>query len=129
MTIRQNFRWGPARSYIFYSTYTAHPGQPERLHFEGIMVWNGRSGALDYVFAIEPGSGGQEKGSIRAEPDGTIVREVELTAANGNVGQFRQTFRRTGADAAMTSLMRRTDDGWQPNFPGSDRIAMTRRPG
>jgi hypothetical protein len=84
---------------------------------------------LDYVFAVEPGSAIQEKGTIRAETDSSIVREVEFTGSDGKVGQFRQTFRRTGSDSAVTSLMRRTDKGWEPNFPGSERIVMTRRAG
>jgi hypothetical protein len=126
--IRQVFRWGPERAYILYSTYLADAGKPERLHFEGVMVWNGRTDALDYVFAVEPGSGVQEKGTITAQADGSVMREVELTDAKGNVGHFRQTFRRTGAGRAVTSLMRRTEAGWEPNFPGSERIEMERLP-
>jgi hypothetical protein len=52
-----------------------------------------------------------------------------MTDRNGRVEQFRQTFRRTGPDSAVTSLMRRTASGWEPNFPGSDRIEMRRSPG
>ena len=126
--IRQSFRWGPNRSYILYSTYTAMNGRPEALHFEGILAWNSRSKAYDYVFAIEPGSGGQEKGSIIVQADGSIVREVELTRPDGQVGRFRQTFRQTSPDAALTSLMRQTKQGWEPIFPGSDRIALVRQP-
>lgn len=126
--VRQSFTWGPKQSYILYSTYTAMGGRPEALHFEGILVWNAKSRAYDYVFAIEPGSGGQEKGSIAVQPDGSIVRDVELTTAAGQVGRFRQTFRRIDDRNAVTSLMRQTANGWEPNFPGSDRIAMSRRP-
>jgi len=128
-TVHERLRWGPGNSYIFYSTYMAADGQPERLHFEGIMVWNGKSKALDYVFAVEPGSGAQEKGTIRAEADGTIVREVELTDASGRTGNFRQTFRKLGLDRIETSVMRQTKQGWEPTFPGSERIEMTRREG
>jgi hypothetical protein len=126
--IHQSFRWGPGQSYIWYTTYVRpKPDAPEAVHFEGIMVWNAAHRALDYLFVIEPGSGGQEQGTIRAEADGTIVREVVLTQGNGRSGRFRQTFRQTGPNNAVTSLMRQTESGWEPNFPGSDNIFMTRR--
>ena len=125
--LRQSFRWGPGRSYILYSTYMRQPGSPERLHFEGIMVWNGKTKALDFLFAVEPGSWVQEKGSVRAEPDGTIVRDVQLTSASGGVTIFRQTIKRTDADQAVTSLMTLKGGRWEPNFPGADMIEMKRR--
>ena len=125
--LRQSFRWGPSRSYILYSTYMRQPGSPERLHFEGIMVWNGKTKALDFLFAVEPGSWVQEKGFVRAEPDGSIVREVELTSASGGVTLFRQTIKRTDADRAVTSLMTLKGGRWEPNFPGADMIEMKRR--
>jgi hypothetical protein len=124
--MRQSFSWGPDRSYIRYSTFTGEDGK-ERLHFDGIMVWNGRTRHLDYVFAVEPGSGIQEKGTIRVDADGSWVRDVEFTNANGTVREFRQTISRTGPDTAVTSLMLKTNEGWRPNFPGSDRIEMRRR--
>jgi hypothetical protein len=126
-TIHQRLRYGPNKSYIFYSTFTAAEGEPERLHFEGIMVWNGKANALDYVFAVEPGSGAQEKGSVHVEADGSVVRDVKFTDSKGQVAHFRQTFRATGADSTVTSLMRQTSNGWEPNFPGSDKITMKRR--
>lgn len=126
-TLRQSIRWGPQRSYMLYSTYMKQPGGAERLHFEGMMAWNGKSGKLDFLFVVEPGSWAQERGSLHAELDGSIVREVELTAANGVVTQFRQTIRRVDANTAITSLMTRKEDGWEPNFPGSDRIEMRRQ--
>jgi hypothetical protein len=82
---------------------------------------------LDYLFAVEPGSGVQESGTYRAEADGSIIREVRLIDPRGNVGTFRQTFVRTGQDSAITTLMRKTDTGWVPTFPGSERIELTRR--
>ena len=126
-TIRQRLGFGPDRAYITNSTYIGRVGGTEQLHFEGIMVWNGKTKMLDYVFAVAPGSGIQEKGTIRVEADGLVVREVELTDAKGAVTHFRQTFRSTGKDSAVTSLMRQGASGWQPNFPGSDNIVMTRR--
>ena len=127
IAIHQNFRWGTRQSFIYYTTSTSMNGAPEAVHFEGMLVWNGQTHELDYVVALEPGSGGQERGTLHVEPDGAVVREVTMTAANGRVAHFRQTFRRTGPDTAMTSLMRQTATGWEPNFPGSDNIAMTRR--
>lgn len=124
--IHQRFRWGPEHSYITYGTYMTQAGKPEHLHFEGIMVWNGKSKALDFLFAIEPPSGVQEKGTVRAEADGTIVRDVELTDGKGAVSHFRQTIRRTGPDTAVTALLRQTERGWEPTIPGSGDIPMSR---
>ncbi len=126
-TLRQSIRWGPQRAYMIYSTYMQQPGSPERLHFEGIMAWNGKTKKLDFLFAVEPGSWIQERGTLQSEADGTIVREVELTSAEGTVSQFRQTIRQVDATNAVTSLMTRKGDAWEPNFPGSDRIEMRRR--
>lgn len=126
-TIRQRLSFGPDRAYITNSTYVGRSGGSEQLHFEGIMVWNGKSKMLDYLFAVAPGSGIQEKGTMRVLPDGLVVREVELTNASGEITNFRQTFRSTGKDSAVTSLMRQGPSGWQPIFPGSDNIVMTRR--
>lgn len=126
-SIRQSLTLSPNKGSVAYATYLGAPGQNEHLHFHGLMVWNGRSKAFDYLFAVEPGSGSQERGTVRAQPDGSIVREVELTAADGAVSHFRQTFRKTGPQSAETSLMRKTAAGWVPNFPGSERIEMRRR--
>jgi hypothetical protein len=129
MNLRQTFRWGPGKSYIQYSTYLQPAGSPEQLHFDGIMVWNAKTRALDFLFAVEPGSGTQEKGTVNTQADGIIVREVELTGADGAVSHFRQTIRRTGSDTAVTSLMRRNGAGWLPNFPGAEKIEMRRTAG
>lgn len=123
--LRQNLSWGPHRSYIKVSTYMQQPGKLEVLHFEGIAIWNGGSKAFDYLFAVEPGSGTQEKGTIRAKSDGSVIREVEFTGPDGKAAQFRQVFRPTGKGKAVTSLMRETATGWEPTFPGSDEIEMT----
>lgn len=125
--IHQSFRWGTNRASIAYTTLLAEPGRPERVHFEGLLVWNGANNQLDYVVALEPGSGGQEKGVVRIAEDGAVVREVVATLRDGSISSFRQTFRRTGPDGAITSLMRRAADGWEPNFPGSGRIEMVRK--
>ena len=124
--VRQSLTWGPHRAYVRYTTFMAIAGKPEIIHFDGIAVWNGKSKGLDYVFAVEPGSTVQEKGTIHANADGSLVREVEFTGADGETGQFRQTFRKTGPDSAVSSLMRQTAAGWEPTFPGSDRLLMKR---
>ena len=128
MAIHQKFEWGPNKSYIRYSTLTAERGKPEALHFEGILVWNGATRKLDYLIVSEPGSGAQEQGTMHVEADGSIVRDVTLTRADGKISHFRQTFRSTGPNSAMTSLMRQTASGWEPNFPGSDNLPMSRSP-
>ena len=126
-TIRQKLTLDPNRAFVTFATYLGEPGQSERVHFEGLMVWNGKSKAFDYLFAVEPGSGVQEKGTVRAEADGSLVREVDFTGPDGKTAQFRQTFRKTDADHAITSLMALRNGKWEPNFPGSDRIEMVRR--
>jgi hypothetical protein len=125
--IHQSFRWGTNKASILYTTYTSLNGAPESVHFEGMAVWNGKTKALDYVVALEPGSGGQEQGTIHAEPDGSIVRDVAFTGPDGRTGTFRQRFWKDESGAVATSLMRKTDKGWEPNFPGSEKIVMVRR--
>jgi hypothetical protein len=124
----QRFRWGPGRGYIFYSTSTLDAGANERLHFEGIIVYNAASRSMDFLIALEPGSLSQEQGTLQVEADGSITRNVTLIAANGTISRHRQTFRASGPNSAFTTLMRQTaDGGWAPNFPGSDHLLMRRR--
>ena len=128
-TVRELITYGPNKSYIRFSAFIFGKGEPQHLHFEGIAVWNAKTRMLDYLFAVEPGSGVQENGTYRAEADGSIIREVELIDANGNSGTFRQTFRRTGPDSAITTVMRKSATGWEPTFAGGERIELRRRPG
>lgn len=125
-TVRELIAYGPGKAYIRFSTFTGK-GEPQHLHFEGIAVWNAKTKMLDYLFAVEPGSGAQENGTFRAETDGSIIREVELIDAQGRAGTFRQTFRQTGPDTAVTSVMRRTATGWEPTFPGGENLLLQRR--
>jgi len=128
IAIRQSFKYGLKKSSIFYTTSTQERGKPEAVHFEGMLVWNGATKGLDYVIASEPGSGAQEHGTMHVESDGTVVRDVTMVTAKGREQTFQQKFWKTGPDSVMTSLMRKTASGWEPNFPGSDKIAMSRTP-
>ena len=125
--LRELITYGPNRSYIKFSAFIPTREEPQHLHFEGIAVWNAKTKMLDYLFAVEPGSGVQENGTFRVEADGTIIREVEMIDASGKIGIFRQTFRRTGPNSAITTVMRQTATGWEPTFPGGERIELTRR--
>jgi hypothetical protein len=126
-SIVQRFRWGPNQAYIWSSTSLIADGQ-EHVHFEGMIVWNFANNNADGLFALEPGSGEEEKGTLRVDANGAIVRDVATTDPSGHMQAFRQTIRRTGENTAVTSLMRQNPDGsWAPNFPGSDNLAMTRR--
>lgn len=128
--LREQITYGPGRGYIKFSVFTAaDESGPQHLHFEGIALWNARTKVLDYLFAVEPGSGVQEGGTLRADADGSIVREVQLIDSKGSVGTFRQTFVRTSPNRAVTTLFRKTEAGWVPTFPGSEKIELTRRPG
>jgi len=124
--IHQQFKWGPGKSYIVYSTYMIAQGKPEQLHFEGMMVWNGKTKALDFLFVLQPGSGAEEKGSVMARRDGTVVREIEMTDDDGDLEHFRQTFRRAASDKMVTSMSRQTAKGWVTDPPGE--IVMERAP-
>lgn len=124
--IHQQFKWGPGKSYIIYSTYMVAAGKPEQLHFEGMMVWNGKSKALDFLFAVQPGSGAQEKGTVTADRDGTIVREAEMTDDDGDLDRFRQTFRRVPGGKLITSMMHQKAKGWVIDPPG--QIVMDKSP-
>ena len=126
VVIHQQFKWGPGKSYITYASYLVLPGKPEQLHFEGMMVWNGKSKVLDFLFTLQPGSGAQEKGTIRAEADGTIVRDIAMTSSDADVDYFRQTFRKTAGGKVLTSMMEKTAKGWKLDAPGE--IPMEQAP-
>jgi hypothetical protein len=125
----ERFTWGPNRGYLWMSVALLRGAEPEHLHFEGPIVWNASTRRFDYLFAVEPGSLTQERGEFRIEADGSIVRDVVLTSANGTTAVFRQTFRSFGDGRFESTLMRETAEGWLPTFPGSDSLAMVRRAG
>jgi hypothetical protein len=135
-------RWGPNRSYIWYSVALIANGQEEP-HLEGMLVWNGVHKNLDMLFTIDLRSGrSQEQGTMSAAQDGSLVREITAvhsagvpTTSGKTVGpegatrHFRQTYKQIGPDKIQTSVMRETDHGWVASFPGSDKMIMTRRSG
>ena len=88
------------------------------------MVWNGKSKKLDFLFAVQPGSGDQEKGTVEVQADGSIVRTVELTGADADRDQLRQIFRKLRDGKVTTSVMEQTVQGWTMNPPGE--IVMDR---
>jgi len=134
------FRWGPNRAYIWYAGSLMLDGV-ERPHFEGLLVWNGVRRNLDMLVSMDLEHGlVQEQGVVRVEPDGTVVREITATYAEGTqpigrpkvgsegaTAHFRQTFRPSGPDRVLTEVLRQTDRGWTATFPGSDELVMTRK--
>lgn len=126
MVIHQQFTWGPGKSYIVYASYLVLPGKPERLHFTGMMVWNGKSKALDFLFSLQPGSGAQEKGIVTVQPDGSILREIAMTAPDGDLDRFRQVFRKLAGGKVVTSMMEQSETGWKLDPPGE--IVMEKAP-
>ena len=135
------FRWGPGRSYMWYSA-SLLMGGTEQPHFEGLLMWNGVHRNLDMLMSLDLNGGRvQEQGTVSVAADGTVVREITAyysegvgmittgrrAGPEGGVAHFRQTFKAQSADRVLTSLMRESDAGWVPTFPGSDRLAMTRR--
>lgn len=125
----ENFSWGPNRAYVWVKVLLLRAPGDEHLHFEGLVVYNASTGRFDYLFVVEPGSLTQESGEFHVEADGTIIRDVVLTAASGKTTNFRQTFRSLGDGKFQTTLMRQTGAGWTQTFPGSDDLTMVRRAG
>ena len=135
------FRWGPGQSYLLLETSLILNGKEEP-HFEGMLMWNGVHKNLDMLLALDlKGGRVQEQGVVFVEPDGTVVRDItayysegvrrmgdtQAVGPQGATAKFRQTFKSTGPDTILTTLMRQTERGWVATFPGSDRSVMTRR--
>ena len=125
ITVHQQFGWGPGKAYLTYSTFMVLPGKPEMLHFGGMMVWNGKSKALDFLFTLQPPTGAEEKGTMSVEPDGSVVRESEMTDSSGKTERLRQTFRKADSGTVVTSMAEETARGWKVNPPGD--IVMRRQ--
>ena len=123
----ERFRWGPKQGYVWIQVALIPPSGEEHLHFEGMAAWNAATKRFDYLFAVEPGSGTQEQGAFYAGEDGSIIRDVVLADSKGSTAMFRHTFRDLGDGRFETSLMRKTADGWEPTFPGSEKLTMVRR--
>ena len=125
----ERFSWGPNRAYIRFSVALIVANGGEHLHLDGMVIWNAATRRFDYLLAVEPGSLNQEQGEFYRNDDGDIIRDVTLTGADGSVASFRQTFRAMDDRRFEVALMRRTDGGWAPTFPGSDQLVMVRRAG
>lgn len=123
----EKFSWGPEHAYVWTRVALLQGQADEHLHFEGMIAWNAATKRFDYLFVVEPGSLTQERGEFHVEDDGTLVRDVLLTDANGKTADFRQTFRELPGGRFVTTLMRKRAEGWEPTFPGSDNLTMVRR--
>ncbi len=133
------FQWrGTAKGYILFSASLLEAGGKEDLHFEGILIWNAVHQNLDMLVTLDPVNGTtQESGTLFIEPDGTVVRSIVSTGprnirgADGKLAagssNFRQTFKQMGPGRVRTVVMRETKNGWEPTFPGSDNLIMTKR--
>ncbi len=136
----ERFRWGPNKSYIWFSQSMLKNGI-EVPHFEGMLMWNGVHKNLDMLLAVDLTYGlGQEQGTVSVASDGSIVREITAVYSEGvqpigaprvgpegATGHFRQLFVPDGAGKIATSAMRETAGGWTPTFPGSDHLILTPR--
>jgi len=135
------FRWGPGHSYIWYAVSFVANGAEEP-HFEGLLLWNGVHKNLDMLLSLDLHGGKvQEQGTVSANADGTVVRDITAyysegigmittgrpAGPGGETARFRQTFKAAAGDRILTALLREKDGAWIPTFPGSDRLAMTRR--
>lgn len=121
------FRWGPTKTYIWYSGALLVEGS-EQPSWEGLLVWNGVRKTLDFLLVLEPASGNlvQEQGTVHVEQDGTVVRDITAFYSKGNAvppnwdkaagpegarARFRHTFKPDGPDRILSSVMRKTDVG------------------
>ena len=134
------FRWGPNQSYIWFAAHTLDDGH-EAPHFEGMLMWNGTRGDLDMLVALDMNGGRmQEQGTMHAETDGSVVRDITAVYAagvalagggqagpKGATAHFRQTFRALAPDRIETAALRDNNGTWVATFPGSDHLLMTRR--
>ncbi len=134
-------RWGPKDSYLWYSVAFMTNGA-EVPHFEGILMWNGIHRNFDMLLSIDMNGGRvQEQGTMSVMEDGSVLRDITAyysegtsapgeppAGAKGAVRRFRQTFKAKSADSIATALMRETQDGWVPAFPGSEKLNLRRRP-
>lgn len=124
----QSYHWDAKKSYVWVKTsILGGDGVEERVHFEGIAIWNARDSWFDYLFAVEPGSQTQERGTIARSADGTLMRTVQFTGGSGAIAEFRQVFEPLADGRIRTRLQRKTEAGWEPTFPGSDALVMVRR--
>ena len=128
------FSWGPGESYLWLAVALLEGGS-EVPHLEGMLLWNAARGDLDMLLALDlQGGRAQEQGTLSVQSDGSVVREITAirSGAAGDGGatttRFRQTFRPSTPGRMETSLMRQTENGWEPTFPGSERLVMTRYP-
>jgi hypothetical protein len=138
------FKWGPNKSYIWYSTNTIDEAGKEVPHFEGILAYNGVRKNLDML--VELALGGSipgsidETGTVSVQADGTVLRDItatyaegarprrsEVAGSNGWTGHYHHTFRADGPTRVLMGMTVETDQGWAPTFPGSDQVVMTRR--
>jgi len=138
------FRWGPNKSYIWYSTSTFDRDGSEVPHFEGILAYNGVRKNLDML--VELALGGSipgsidETGTVSVQADGSVLRDItasyaegaapsraQTAGSNGWSGHYRHTFKADGPDRVLMSMTKETDRGWEPTFPGADQIVMSRR--
>jgi hypothetical protein len=126
--VHQQFGWGPGKASMTYATFVAVPGKPEHLHFGGTMIWNPTAKALDYLFAVEPGSGVEERGTITVQPDGGLVREVEAIYPDGKVLRSRQTFHRGDDGTVATDVQSETPKGWVSSLRGGAMVMSRTAP-
>lgn len=126
--IHQQFGWGPGKASMTDATFVVLPGRPEHLHFGGTMLWNPTSKALDYLFAVEPGSGVEERGTFSAQADGSVIREVEAIYPDGKVIKSRQVFRPLPDGTFSMDLLSGTAKGWASSLPTGPMIFSKTQP-
>jgi hypothetical protein len=126
--IHQQFGWGPGKGSIAHATYIDMAGKPEHLHFGGTMIWNGKTHAVDYLFAVEPGSGVEASGTFTAAPDGSITREVAETYPDGKIIRTRQTFHALADGTVKMDLLSQTPKGWVSALPGGAMLMSRTAP-
>ena len=120
--IHQQFGWGPGKASMTDATLYTVPGHPEHLHFGGMMIWSASSKALDYLFAVEPGSGVEERGTFVVQPDKSVIREVEAIYPNGRVMRSRQVLKLLPNGTLSLDLLEGKSGGWASTLPNGPMI-------
>jgi hypothetical protein len=136
--------WGPMKTYIRYSGALLVAGT-ESPSWEGMLVWNGVTQRVDMLIALVSGGAGQlaqEQGTISVNADGSVVREIMVFYAEGTpvppdwtnaagpegaIARFRHTFKEIAPGRVRAAVLRQTETGWQPSFPGADKLIMLKR--
>jgi hypothetical protein len=123
MTLR--FGWGPAHSYITVSAVEQTQGG-EHTHFDGVMMWDGATHALDVLVMLDVSSGASvhEEGAFLRQANGSFVREITAVYSQGAA---LPSGGRAGPEGARVHFRQTYLPGWTRPHPHAGDAAKYRR--